>query len=136
MRIVLDTNIFLSALISPGGPPASIVAAWLARRFVLISHPIQLDELRGVTRRDKLRSLIQPAEVGRRVNQIKRLAEFPSTLPSVRRSPDPDDDFLLALCEAAQADRLVTGDKADLLALERHGTARIMTMAGLVHELG
>lgn len=41
-----------------------------------------------------------------------------------------------ALCEAGRVDRLVTGDKADLLALERHGTARIVTAAGLAGKLG
>lgn len=136
MRVVLDTNIFVSALISPTGPPGSLVAAWLQRRFTLVSHALQLDELRDVTRRAKLRPFITPSEAGRRIKQIVRLAEFPTALPPVARSPDPRDDFLLALCDAARVDRLVTGDKADLLALERHGTARIVTAAGLTGELG
>ena len=48
-------------------------------------------------------------------------------LPRVRRSPDPADDFLLALSEAGRADYLVTGDKSGLLALEQHKDTRIVS---------
>ncbi len=131
MRVVLDSNIFLSGLISPRGLPAQLIDAWRNRRFTLVSHPIQLEELRDVTRREKVRQLIRPADAGRLVNQISEVAEMHDQLPSVVRSPDPRDDFLLALCEAAMVDWLVTGDKNDLLALRRHGTTQIVTAARL-----
>ncbi len=136
MKVVLDTNVLVSALLSPGGMPERIVRAWLDERFILVSHPLQLDELRDVTRRDRIRVHIRPAKAGRLVNQIARLAQLPETLPPVERSPDSRDDFLLALCEAGEADWLATGDKADLLALERHGGTRIVTAARLAAELG
>ena len=136
MKVVLDTNVMVSALLSPGGMPARIVRAWLDERFILVSHPLQLDELRDVTRRDRIRAHIRPANAGRLVNQIARLAELPETLPPVERSPDPRDDFLLALSEAGGADWLATGDKADLLVLKRHGGIRIVTAARIAAELG
>lgn len=129
MRAILDTNILLSGLISPSGIPARVIDAWLNRRFTLISHSIQLDELRDVTRREKIRALVRPFEAGRLVNQIAVIAEMPERLSPVERSRDPRDDFLLALCDAGRADWLVTGDKADLLALDRHGAAQIVTAA-------
>ena len=61
--------------------------------------------------------------------------ELPETLPTVARSPDPRDDFLLALCEAGRADWLVTGDRNELLALGRHGQTHIVTAATFVEEL-
>jgi hypothetical protein len=61
------------------------------------------------------------------VNQIKRLAEDVGPLPRVQRSPDPNDDFLLAMSEAGEADYLVTGDKSGLLSLHRHKTTRIIS---------
>jgi len=64
---------------------------------------------------------------GRMVNQLKDLCESISYLPHVRRSPDPTDDFLLALSEAGKADYLVTGDKSGLLALGRHKATRIIS---------
>ena len=136
MRVILDTNVLLSGIISPNGVPARLIDAWLDRRFVLVSHTLQIDEIRDVSRRDKIRALIRSAEVGRLVNQIVRIAEMPTALPDVRRSPDPRDDFLLGLCEAGRADWLVTGNKDDLLALERHGTSRIVTAANLAEQLG
>jgi uncharacterized protein len=48
-------------------------------------------------------------------------------LPRVQRSPDPTDDFLLALSEAGKADYLVTGDKSGLVALARHQNTRIIS---------
>lgn len=135
MRVILDTNILLNGLLSPSGIPARLVDAWLDRRFVLVSHSIQLDEFRAVSRRDKIRNLVRPSEAGRLVNQIAALAEMPSRLPQVQRSRDPLDDFLLALCEAGSADRLVTGDKDDLLALRQHGATRILTVATFAMEI-
>ena len=61
------------------------------------------------------------------MNELKKLAESVEALPCVRRSPDPTDDFLLALSEAGRADYLVTGDKSGLLALEYHKGARIVS---------
>jgi predicted nucleic acid-binding protein len=48
-------------------------------------------------------------------------------LPQVRRSADPDDDFLLALAEAGAADYLVTGDNGGLLTLKKHKRTQIIT---------
>lgn len=135
MRVILDTNIFISALVSTSGTPAGIVDAWVGGRFTLISHLLQLDELRTVTRRNKVRPFISPAAAGRLVNQIATIAAMPGALPPVERSRDPDDDFLLALCEAGEADWLVTGDKNDLLALGRHGRTRIVTAAAFAEAL-
>lgn len=136
MRVILDTNILLSGLIAPAGVPGRLVDAWLDRRFTLVSHSLQLDEFRAVSRRDKIRVLVRSSEAGRLVNQIAALADMPERLPSVERSRDPRDDFLLALCEAGAADRLVTGDKNDLLVLQRHGAATIVTAAAFATELG
>jgi predicted nucleic acid-binding protein len=55
------------------------------------------------------------------------LAETIDPLPRVERSPDPADDFPLALSEAGKADYLVTGDKSGLLSLARHGGTRIVS---------
>lgn len=50
MRVVLDTNILFSALISPHGPPAAIYRAWRLARFQLVTSRRQLDEIRRANR--------------------------------------------------------------------------------------
>src|SRR5215471_21376592 len=117
MIVVLDTNILVSALIAPAGNPAAIYGAWEDGKFTLLVCAEQLDELRATLQKPRIAELIKPYKAGRLVNQIKRLAYDVGTLPSVKRSPDPDDDFLLAMSEIGDADYLVTGDKSGLLAL-------------------
>ena len=135
MRVVLDTNILLSALIRRDRVPAQILEAWLDDRFVLLVHELLLEELRTVTRRPRIRALIRPSEAGRLINQIRANAETVTDLPRTRRSEDPADDFLLALSKAASADFLVTGDKAGLLTLGRHNGTMIVTARAFVEML-
>ena len=127
MRVVLDTNILVSALISPAGNPAAIYGAWEVGQFALLTCAEHLDKLRATLLKPRVAALVKPYKAGRLVNQIKKLAEDIGPLPHVERSPDPADDFLLALSEAGNADYLVTGDKSGLLALARHKATRIVS---------
>ena len=112
------------------------MAAALAGRCELLAHAKLLDELREVTRYPKIAARITSAEAGRLVNEFADVATFMETLPNVERSPDPRDDFLLALAEAAAADFLVTGDKADLLVLATHKGTKIVTARAFHTFLG
>src|SRR5271169_6723889 len=103
MRVVLDTNIIVSALIAPAGKPAAIVDSWLDGKFTLLTCAAHVDELRATLQKPSVAELIKPYNAGRLVNQIKRLAQDVGVLPAVERSPDPTDDFLLALSEAGNA---------------------------------
>jgi putative PIN family toxin of toxin-antitoxin system len=127
MRVVLDTNILISALLVQLGHPAAIYRAWQEGFFTLLICAEQLDELRATLRKPSLAARIKPYKAGRLVNEIKEQAENIGALPRVRRSPDPTDDFLLALSEAGKADYLVTGDKSGLLVLKRHKATRIVS---------
>lgn len=127
MRVVLDTNILISALMIPAGIPAAIYRAWGEGEFTLLTCAEHLDELRATLRKPAIAQRIKPYRAGALVNEIKKFAESLDELPRVRRSPDPNDDFLLALCEAGRADYLVTGDKSGLLGLEHHKGTRIVS---------
>ena len=126
MRVVLDTNILVSALIAPAGKPAAIYNAWEQGKFTLLTCVEHLEELRATLQKPRVADLIKPFKAGRLVNQIKKLAEDVGQLPPVKRSPDPGDDFLLAMAEAGRADYLVTGDKSGLLGLARHKATHII----------
>lgn len=127
MRIVLDTNILLSALRS-GGAPAWILDAWRAGRFQLVTSPEQIDEFKRAAAYPRLRAHLPRGAVGRIVNELRRAEVLLKRLSHPGVSPDPGDEYLLAMALAAGADVLVTGDKP-LLALKRIGRTRISSAA-------
>lgn len=135
MRVVLDTNILISALMVRGTPPDRLYEHWRQGRFGLASCERQLEEFRRVSRRPFFKTRLRQSEVGRMVNDIRRLAMMCDPLPAVAVSPDPDDDVLLAVAQVACAEFLVTGDKNDLLKLERSGGTRIVTARYLAERL-
>ncbi len=127
MGVVLDTNILVSALLVQLGRPAAIYRAWQEGHFTLLTCAEQLDELKATLHKPAIAARIKPYKAGRLVNDLRELAETIDPLPRVERSPDPADDFLLALSEAGKADYLVTGDKSGLVSLARHGGKRIVS---------
>lgn len=127
MRVVLDTNILVSALMVESGVPGRIHAAWLDGAFTLLISPEQLTELRSTFRKPKVAVRLRPREIGRLINNLGSRAEMLDRLPRVTRSSDPDDNYLLAMAEAGDADFLVTGDKSGLLSLTRHEGTRILS---------
>lgn len=134
MRLALDTNVLISALLSSSSPPAQLFTLWRNRAFDLVTSAEQIDEISRVTRYPKIRARLAPALSGRLVNQLRDLAIVVAKLPKVDCSPDPDDNHLLALAEAGEAQFLVTGDK-QLLSLKRHKFTHIITAAALVDLL-
>ena len=129
MRVVLDSNILLSALISKAGPPHRIYQGWQRGRFTVVTAVVQLDKLRRASRYPKFRGVLQPHRVGRMLNNL-RGAEIIDPLRTKHETADPDDAWLLALADTGRADYLVTGDKrAGLLERGRVAAAGIVTAA-------
>ena len=112
MRVVLDANVLVSAAISAAGPPPQIVAAWIGGRFELVASPLLLEELRDVLDRPRFRRWVSTATAANFIDGLTEDADViddPPAQPGL--SPDPDDDYLIALARAAQADYLVSGDR-------------------------
>jgi uncharacterized protein len=111
-RAVLDTNVLVSALISPGGGSARLLLELRSGAFELLVSPLLLAELREVLRRDKFRQYVSEAEADAYVELIRsegvlRADPGPSAEPL---SADPDDEYLIDLARDAGANALVTGD--------------------------
>ena len=136
MRVILDTNILCSALLTPGGPTDKLYRAWREGRFVLLTSEQQLEEFRRVTRYPRLRRFIEAAAAGAMHNELRRLAVLIEKLPAVDASSDPADNFLLSMAQAGEANLLVTGDKHDLLGLGTFQRTRIVTARRLLELLG
>lgn len=114
MRVVLDTNTLVSALLSPHGPPRRLLDDARAQVFVLCSSAVLMAELLDVVSREKFARRF--AQVGLTplgiVGEIRRLATMaaPASVPRVIAS-DADDDHVLACALAGNADLIVSGDK-------------------------
>ena len=138
MRVILDTNVLLGALISPHGPPELIFRAWRAARFELVTSLAQLEELRRASRYPKLKAILPAHRVGTMVNNMQRaivLDVLPS-LPEAMDLNDPNDAFLLAMALASDADYLVTGDRrSGLLQRNTIGRTRIVTPSKFCAEI-
>lgn len=134
-RAVLDTGVLIAALLSPTGAPAQLVLAWLDGRFDLIVSPKLLGELQRVLLRPKFRRYVTEEEAAAYVEGLARLAEVAPDPDVVERvTPDPGDDFLVALGRAAEADVLVSGDP-HLTGLRR-ADPPVLTPRGFLERLG
>lgn len=95
MRVILDTNVLLSAFIRVDSNPYKAVQAWFDGRFELVSSAAQIEELARVSRYPRIRELIGSAEIGWLMNRIRDRALMIERLPKVDVSSDPSDNFLL-----------------------------------------
>ena len=124
MKIVLDTNVLLSALISPHGAPDLIYRAWRAAKFEIVTSTVQLDELRRASRYPKLQAKLRP---GTLINNLQRAIVL-QRLVAKAEADGPDDAYLLAMAMDGDVDYLVTGDRrAGLLQRGRIGRTRIVS---------
>ena len=136
MRVILDTNVLLGALISPYSPPDMIYRAWRAARFDLVTSKFQLDELRRVSRYPKLKTILPAHRVGTMINNLRAIVlDVLPPMPDGIEPNDPNDAFLFATALASEADYLVTGDRrAGLLQRVNIGRTRIVTPATFCAE--
>lgn len=119
MNVVLDTNILVSAAISPKGPSAEIIKAWRAGRFSWVTSIPLLDELGRVLSSRRVRRYLTWSS--QEVREFVRLAgETAGVVEPARMisviAGDPADNRILEAAAEAKADYIVSGD-SDLLSL-------------------
>ena len=111
MRAVVDTNVLVSAAITPAGVTAQVIARGIDGYYELVVSPHLLAELEGVLRRPKIQRLITPDQADQFLLDVRAgsdLVDDPPDIPAVTR--DPDDDYLIALARLAHVDYLISGD--------------------------
>lgn len=136
-RLVIDTNVFVSGLISAEGPPGLILRAVRDQRAVhLVSDAIVEEYLRVLdyTRIRKFRKITDSfvADIAAYLVYQTERVELRSR---IKMSADPDDDVFLNTAVDGRASLLVTGDKTDLLALRRVDSIPIVSAREAVERL-
>jgi len=129
LRVVLDTNQFVSGLISARGASAQVLQAWRDHAYLLvISRTIQRD-IERVLAYPKLRTKyrLDPKDTSALMELIEREAVVVANPPRLNViADDPDDNDVLGVAVAAGADYLVSGDH-HLLDLRRYRDIAIVT---------
>lgn len=121
-KVIIDTNVFLSAILF-GGLPYKILEFWLQKRFILCISP----ELKGEIISKLTFKFSVPKEV---VETISYLLDIYSEkyIPKKKITicKDPTDNFLLELAEESKADFLISGDKL-VLEIKAYKQTRIVS---------
>ena len=137
MRIVLDTNLLVSGIISTG-LPRQLVDAAKAGAFELCTSEMLLDELLNVISRDKFAARLAQAGLTPLaiVDDLRALAVVvsPSMVARVVLA-DPDDDHVLAAALTGAADLIATGDKRDLIPLGSYQGIPIVTAKAALERI-
>ncbi len=130
LRVVLDTNQFVSSVLVKQGLPAQVLDAWRRREFILITSPFIIAEIRSTLSYPRIRRKypLTDEDVERLVALLEQDAlvvpgevEVTDAIPA-----DPADDMVLACAVEGQADLIVSGDR-HLLALGEYQGIPIVT---------
>jgi len=141
VRAVVDTNVVLSGILSPGGRPAAVLRA-AGVGFRLVWTPAIVAECLRVLAYPRIATILAPTgrqEYARRV--VAGLAAgadmvSPDLLPKLRAvRADPDDDLFLATALAGGAQLLVSGDRRHLLSMREYAGVLISGAAAFLEQL-
>jgi uncharacterized protein len=128
-RALVDTNVWVSAFITPGGPTARVLKAFLESRFVPVVSAALIEEIREVLLRDRIRRRYSPndALIAAFIEGLDLQAIHVRPEGKLQLCRDPDDDFLLETAIQGNAHYAVSRDDdikrdLDLIAhLQRRG---------------
>ena len=114
MRVVLDTNQHISAIIRPNGHPAQIVRLWRIGLIELAISPFILQEFEAVVRRPRIqqKNNLTDADIAEYLDILRAFAVLVPGAITVHAVPDdPDDDIIIACAIESKADVIISGDQ-------------------------
>ncbi len=138
LKIVLDTHVFVSSLLSKHGPPARVVDAWHEQRFLLCCSPAILAEVQRVLAYPKLRDKyhLTPEDTDTLLDLLQHdTLMVPGEITMDAAIPDdPTAEIFLICAIEAEADLIISGDR-HLLALDAYAGIPIVTVQTLLDQL-
>lgn len=136
-KVVLDTNILVSRLISPKGVPAKIVKALQEKRFILVTSEELLSELKRTLNYPKIKRnyKLEDRDINKYIKNLSIFSELVSPKEKLRIiKDDPDDNRFIESAVAGKATYIVSGDK-HLLELEEYEGIKLITSRQFLEEL-
>ena len=136
-RVVVDTNIWLSAAISKSGSPAQVVRRVLQMGVPVFSQATfaEFEARLWKPKFDRYLSMETRRAILHDANAVAHWVDIPADIAAKTYSRDPDDDKFIHTALAASAAWLVTGDQ-DLLVIETPLQVRILTAGEALLEVG
>ena len=137
MRIVVDTNVLVSAFVSATSSPARILDLWRAGDLEIVTSQAALDELQRVLLYPRIRTRLRYSndQIDQFVALLRKHALYLAEVPPLTGiAPDPDDDKFLALAQAGGAQWIVSGD-SHLLSLGAYSGIPISSPAAFLASL-
>ena len=131
LRIVIDTNIWISFLISDRQRRLDSLL-YLEKIRLLFSNEL-LDEINATVTKPKLKKYFSTNAMEEMLLNLEAYIELIEVKSTVKVCRDTKDNFLLALSKDGRADFLITGDK-DLLDIVTYGKTRIVTISRFIEE--
>ena len=119
MKIVLDTNVLVSGLLTPFGSSGEIVRMVSAGIFILQYDARILLEYQEVLYRPKFQ--FNKEQIDTLLDYVKKNGQVIPACPLQQRLPDPDDEFFLEIAIAGRAACLITGNKSHFPRQSRPG---------------
>lgn len=143
MRVVIDTNVWVSAFLTPYGAPAQLVQAFLEGRLEMVVSERLLQEVRTVLLRPRLQKRHQqpPDAIDTYIEAIRRHAIVVETKDVLKLCRDERDNFLLETALAGDASCIVTRDDdlkrdPELMDIMRDLGVEILSVSQLLQRLG
>lgn len=127
MKVVIDTNLFVSALINHNSRQR-LNLVLENEAIEILSDDALMTEVYEVINRPKFKKYIAQPQIEDFFSLIQERTIRIETHSIVLVSPDPKDDFLLVICLDGEADYLLTGNKIDLLDLIQFHKTKIITL--------
>ena len=128
-RIILDTNIWISFLISDSFSGFDALISSNNIEFLFCEELLQ--EFIDVVNRPKLKKIISDKNLKSLLKDIAQKAVFIELQTIVNVCRDPKDNYLLSLCKDGKATHLISGDK-DLLSLEKFESTKIQNYSSYI----
>ena len=138
LRVVFDTNLYVSKMLMPVGVPAQAFLAWQNAQFELLTSPAILHEIRNtlgyprLRRKYRITDEMVDALIGlleRHATVVAGTADVVGAIPA-----DPNDEIVLACAVDGQADLIVSGDQ-HLLALASYRNIAILPVRAFLARL-